>query len=100
MAAVLEPLGDKIIIEPIETSSVSKGGILLPDAARERTQRGVVIAAGPGRIGPIGDTIAISVSPGDEVIYAKYGGSEIKIDDVTYIILSERDIHCRVKADG
>lgn len=88
------PLHDKVIIKPEETKNVSKGGIVIPDDAVERTQRGIVVATGPGRLDSGGDYVGLYVSEGDYVLYAKYGGTEVKFEDgETYIILSERDIY-------
>lgn len=88
------PLHDKVIIKPEDTKSVTKGGIVIPDDAIERTQRGVVVAAGPGRLDANGNYVGLYVSEGDYVIYAKYGGTEVKFeDDEVFIILSERDIY-------
>lgn len=90
----IEPLYDKVVLRPEETQNVTKGGIVIPDDAVERTQRGHVVACGPGRLSTDGELIPIQVQPGDYVIYAKYGGSEIKFSDgETLIILSERDIY-------
>lgn len=88
------PLYDKVVIKPEETKNVTKGGIVIPEGAEERTQRGHVVAAGPGRVMSDGGCSGLFVGEGDYVIYAKYGGTEIKTDDgETFIILSERDIH-------
>ncbi len=92
MAVKLQPLADRLVVKPIEQDEVTKGGIVLPDTAKERPQEGRVIAAGPGRKSDDGKLIAMDVKVGDIVIYAKYGGTEIKIDDEELIILSERDI--------
>jgi len=96
----IDPLGDKVIIKPEETEAITKGGIHLPDNAVERTQRGHVVARGPGRVGPDGNYIPVGVDVGDYVIYAKYGGSEVTFEDgEKYIILSERDIHAVLSKD-
>jgi len=92
MAAKLQPLADRLVVKPVQKEEVTKGGIYLPDTAKEKPQEGEVIAVGPGRMTDEGKRIAMDVSVGDRVIYSKYGGSEIKIDDVEMIILRESDI--------
>ena len=92
MAAKLQPLADRLVVKPMQKEEVTKGGIYLPDTAKEKPQEGEVIAGGPGRMTDEGKRIAMDVAVGDRVIYSKYGGSEIKIDDVEMIILRESDI--------
>jgi len=92
MAVKLEPLADRLVVKPIEREEVTKGGILIPDTVKERPQEGEVIAAGPGRLTEEGKRIAMDVKVGDVVMYTKYGGTEIKIDDEDLIILRESDI--------
>jgi chaperonin GroES len=92
MAIKLQPLGDRLVVKPIAKEEVTKGGIYLPDTAKEKPQEGEIVAAGPGRMTDEGKRIAMEVKVGDRVIYSKYGGSEIKIDDVDMIILRESDI--------
>jgi len=92
MAIKLEPLADRLVVRPIEREEVTKGGIVLPDTAREKPQEGEVLAVGPGRLSEEGDRIAMDVKVGDIVIYARYGGTEIKVDDEELIILREGDI--------
>ena len=92
MAVKLQPLGDRIIVKPIEREEVTKGGIVLPDTAKEKPQEGKVIAVGPGRLSEDGKRIAMEVKVGDRVIYARYGGTEIKIEDEELVILRESDI--------
>jgi chaperonin GroES len=92
MAAKLQPLADRLVVKPIQKEEVTKGGIYLPDTAKEKPQEGEVIAVGPGRMTDDGKRIAMDVKVGDRVIYSKYGGSEIKVDDVEMIILRESDI--------
>ncbi len=92
MVVKLQPLADRLVVKPIEREEVTKGGIVLPDTARERPQEGKVIAVGPGRLSEDGKRIAMDVKVGDIVIYAKYGGTEIKIEDEELIILRESDI--------
>ena len=92
MAIKLEPLADRLVVRPIEREEVTKGGIVLPDTAKEKPQEGEVLAVGPGRLSEDGKRIAMDVKVGDIVIYAKYGGTEIKIDDEELLILSESNI--------
>jgi chaperonin GroES len=92
MVVKLQPLADRLVVKPIEKEEVTKGGIFLPDTAKEKPQEGEVVAVGPGRLSEDGKRIAMDVKKGDRVIYAKYGGSEIKIDDEELIILRESDI--------
>jgi chaperonin GroES len=92
MAAKLQPLADRIVVKPIQKEEMTKGGIYLPDTAKEKPQEGEVIAVGPGKIGEDGKRIPLEVKVGDRVIYAKYGGTEIKVDDVEMMILRESDI--------
>jgi len=88
----LQPLGDRIIVKPTPREEITKGGIVLPDTVQEKPQEGKVVAVGPGKMTDDGKRIAIDLKVGDTVIYAKYGGSEIKEDDEDLIILRESDI--------
>ena len=92
MALKLQPLADRLVVKPIQREEMTKGGIFLPDTAKEKPQEGEVVAIGPGRMTDEGKRIAMDIKVGDKVIYSKYGGSEIKIDDVEMIILRESDI--------
>jgi chaperonin GroES len=92
MAVKLEPLADRLVVKPIEREEVTKSGIVLPDTAKEKPQEGEVLAVGPGRLSEDGKRIAMDVKVGDIVIYAKYGGTEIKLDDEELMILRESDI--------
>jgi chaperonin GroES len=92
MAVKLQPLADRVVVRPIEREEQTKTGIYLPDTAKEKPQEGEVIAVGPGRKSEDGKVIAMDVKVGDIVIYAKYGGTEIKIDDEDLMILHESDI--------
>ncbi len=92
MASKLQPLGDRILVKPIEKEEKTKSGIYLPDTAKEKPQEGEVIAVGPGRYDEAGKRIPMDLKVGDTVIYAKYGGTEIKVDDVEMMILRESDI--------
>ena len=92
MAIKLEPLADRLVVKPIEKEEVTKGGIVLPDTAKEKPQEGEVLAVGPGRLSEDGKRIAMDVKVGDIVVYAKYGGTEIKVDEDELMILRESDI--------
>lgn len=89
----IRPLGDRVVIKPAEREEKTKGGIYLPDtASKERPMEGTVLAVGEGRLDDNGQRVAMNVQVGDKVLFAKYGGTEYKIDDVEYLILSEKDI--------
>ncbi|OGO52782.1 MAG: co-chaperone GroES [Chloroflexi bacterium RBG_16_68_14] len=92
----LIPLGDRLVIKPVVQEEVLASGIVIPDTAKEKPQQGEVLAAGPGRLDDEGKRIAMDVKVGDRVLYAKYGGQEIKIDREEYIVLSEKDVLCKV----
>jgi chaperonin GroES len=92
MAMKLEPLGDRVVVKPIPKEEVTKGGIVLPDTVKEKPQEGKVLAVGPGKMTDDGKRIAMDVKVGDVVIYAKYGGTELKEGDEELIILRESDI--------
>lgn len=92
MTRSFAPLGDRIVIKPIEQEEVTKSGLVLPDTAREKPQEGVVIAVGPGRLSDEGKRISVDVKVGDQVVYSKYAGTELKEDDVEYLIVRESDI--------
>ena len=92
MSVKLQPLADRLVVKPIEREEVTKGGIVLPDTAKEKPQEGEVVAVGPGRLSEDGKRITMDVKVGDIVVYAKYGGTDIKIDDEELIILRESDI--------
>jgi chaperonin GroES len=92
MAVKLQPLADRLVVKPIEREEVTKGGIVLPDTAKEKPQEGKVMAIGPGRLSEDGKRIAMDVKVGDIVIYSKYGGTEYKVDDEELVILRESDI--------
>ena len=81
MVSKIQPLADRVVVKPIEREEVTKGGIVLPDTIREKPQEGKVVAVGPGRLSEDGKRITMDVKVGDIVVYSKYGGTEIKIDD-------------------
>lgn len=88
----IRPLGDRVLVKPIEQEERTKGGIVLPDTAKEKPQMGEVIAVGTGRLLENGQRVPLEVKVGDRVIYAKYGGTEVKLNGVEYLILRESDI--------
>ncbi len=92
MAAKLQPLADRVLVKPIEKEEMTKSGIYLPDTVKEKPQEGKVLAVGPGKMTEDGKRIVMDLKVGDTVIYAKYGGTEIKVDDEELIILRESDI--------
>ena len=92
MAVKLQPMGDRLVVKPLQSEEKTKSGIYLPDTAKEKPQEGKVIAVGPGRMTDEGKRIAPDVEVGDIVLYTKYGGSEIKIDGEEFIIMRESDI--------
>jgi chaperonin GroES len=87
-----KPLGDRLIVEPIEQEGLTASGIILPETAKEKPMQGKVIATGPGGRKEDGSRIAMDVSTGDTVLYAKYGGTEVKLEDKKYLILRETDV--------
>jgi chaperonin GroES len=87
-----KPLGDRVIIQPEEAEHKTQSGIVLPDSAQEKPQTGVVISVGPGKVSDEGKTIAMNVKEGDIVIYAKYGGTELKVNNEEFLIIRENDI--------
>ncbi len=89
---MIKPLADRVVVEPIEEEVTTKGGIVLPDTAKEKPQRGKVIAVGSGKLLDNGERVPLEVKEGDIVVFAKYGGTEIEIEGNEYIILSERDL--------
>jgi chaperonin GroES len=91
-ATKIRPLGDRVVVKPIQKEEVTKSGIVLPDTAKEKPQRGQVVAVGPGRLTDDGKRLPMEVKVGDEVLFAKYAGTELKIDDEEFLILSEKDI--------
>jgi len=100
MAVKLKPLADRVLVRPIEREEVTKGGIVLPDTVKEKPQEGEVLAVGDGRLSEDGKRIPLDVKVGDIVIYTKYGGTEIKVEDEELIILRESDILAKKAKTG
>ena len=92
MVVKLKPMADRVLVKPIEREEVTRGGIVVPDTAKEKPQEGKVLAVGDGRLSEDGKRIPLDVKVGDIVIFAKYGGTEIKIDGEELVILRESDI--------
>lgn len=92
MSVKLKPLGDRVVVEPMEQEEKTASGIILPETAKEKPQKGVIIAAGPGRYGEEDERVPMDVKVGDHVLYAKYAGTEVKINDKKLLILKESDI--------
>jgi chaperonin GroES len=90
--AKLVPLGDRIVVLPADRETITASGIVLPDTAKEKPQEGTVIAVGPGKLLDTGDRVPPEIEQGARVLYSKYSGTEFKLDDKEYLILSERDV--------
>jgi chaperonin GroES len=88
----IQPLSDRILVEPVKDEETRKGGIIIPDSAKEKPQQGKVIAVGTGKLDDNGKLIPFHVKKGDRVLMPKYGGTEVKIDDVEYQIIREEDV--------
>ena len=91
-ATQLRPLGDRVVIKPTPREEMTKTGIVLPDTAKEKPQEGTIIAAGPGKLSEEGAREPMDVAVGDKVLYAKYAGTEFKVDGDEYLIVSQKDI--------
>lgn len=97
MALKFEPLGDRLVVKAVAKEEVTKGGIVIPDSAQEKSQEGEILAVGPGRMTEDGKRIAIELKVGDIIIYAKYGGMEIKVDNEELLLLDEGQILAKRK---
>ncbi len=91
-ATKLRPLGDRVVIKPTPREEMTKSGIVLPDTAKEKPQEGTILSAGPGRLNDDGKREAMDVKEGDKVLYAKYAGTEFKVDEEDLLIVSQKDI--------
>ena len=96
MARTFTPLGDRVLVKPAEREEQTKSGIFLPDTAQEKPQEGTIVEVGPGRVTEDGKRIPMDLKKGDLVLYAKYGGTEIKEEGEEYLLLTERDILAKV----
>ena len=92
VATKVKPLGDRVLIQPEDRETTTASGLVLPDTAKEKPQEGTVLAVGSGRVNDEGKTIALEIKEGDKVLYAKYAGTELRLDDEDYLIVSERDV--------
>ncbi|MEO0239506.1 MAG: co-chaperone GroES [candidate division WOR-3 bacterium] len=93
----LRPLADRVVIKRIEEEEVKKGGIIIPDTAKEKPQKGEVVAVGPGRLDEKGNRIPLEVKVGDKVLFSKYAGTEVKVGDEEYLVMREDDILCIIE---
>jgi chaperonin GroES len=94
----LKPLGDRVLVKRLEQEEVTKGGIIIPDSAKEKPMRGEVVAVGPGKIGEDGKHLAMHVVAGNLVLFNKYAGTEIKVDDEDLLVMREDDILAIIEA--
>lgn len=92
MAKKIRPVADRVVVKPMNREEVTRGGIVIPDTAKEKPQEGTVIAVGSGKLLDNGDRAAMEVREGDRVLFAKYGGTEFKLDGEEYLVLRESDI--------
>jgi chaperonin GroES len=92
MALKLKPLADRVVVEPVEQEEMTASGIYVPETAKEKPQEALVVAVGPGRLLDSGERAPMEVKEGDRVVFAKYAGTELKLDDTKYLILGEKDI--------
>ena len=88
----INPLADRVLVKPMDVTETVKGGIIIPDTAKEKPQEGEVVAVGKGRLNEKGDRVVLEVKKGDKVLFRKYSGTEINIDDEKYLILQENEI--------
>lgn len=94
----LRPLADRVVIKRIEEEEVRKGGIIIPDTAKEKPQKGEVVAVGPGRLDEKGNRIPLEVKVGDKVLFSKYAGTEVKVGDEEFLVMREDDILCIIES--
>ena len=92
----IQPLGDRIVVTALKQEEETASGIIIPDTVKEKPQQGEVVAVGPGKVDDGGKRVAIELSRGDRILYAKYAGTEIKLDGTDYIVLNEKDILARL----
>ena len=88
----IQPLGDRVLVKPVEQKETKRGGIIIPDTAKEKPQEGQVVAVGKGKMTEDGKLLPMDVKPGDRILYGKYSGNEIKIDDIEHLIMHQDDI--------
>jgi chaperonin GroES len=99
MAINLKPLGDRVVVEPIEQEEMTASGLVLPETAKEKPQKGTIVATGPGARDEDGKRVALDVSTGDVVLFAKYAGTEFKVDSKKLLILKESDLLAIVETE-
>lgn len=92
----IQPLGDRIVVTALKQEEETASGIIIPDTVKEKPQQGEVVAVGPGKVDDGGNRVPVDVSRGDRILYAKYAGTEIKLDGTDYIVLNEKDILARL----
>ncbi len=88
----ISPMADRIVVEPLEETETMRGGLYIPDTAKEKPQQGMVVAVGPGRLNDDGDRVPMEVKTGDRVLYGKYSGTEVSLDGTDYLIVKEGDV--------
>ena len=88
----IQPLGDRVLVKAVEAKEQKRGGIIIPDSAKEKPQEGLVVATGKGKTAEDGKVLPMDVKPGDKILYGKYSGSEVKIEDEEYLIMHQDDI--------
>jgi chaperonin GroES len=93
----LVPLADRLVITPLKQDEMTMSGLVIPDTAKEKPQQGEVVAVGPGRLDDAGKRVDMGLSVGDRILYAKYTGTDIKLDSVDYIVLNEKDVLCKLE---
>lgn len=93
----LIPLADRVVIVPLKQEEITASGLVIPDTAKEKPQQGEVVAVGPGRLDDNGKRVPMDIAVGDRILYAKYTGTDVKIDGQDYIVLNEKDILCKVE---
>ncbi|QLA18462.1 co-chaperone GroES [Desulfolutivibrio sulfoxidireducens] len=93
----LKPLGDRVLVKRLEEETVTKGGIIIPDTAKEKPMKGEIVAVGDGKLGEDGKRVKPNVKAGEMVLFNKYAGTEVKVEDVEYLIMREDDILCIIE---
>ncbi len=96
----IRPLNDRVLVIRVEDEQKTKGGIIIPDTAKEKPQKGRVVAVGPGKVGKHGKRVPLTVNVGDHVIFSKYAGTDIKIDDIEHLVMREEDILAVVASEN
>ena len=93
----LVPLSDRVVITPLKQEEMTTSGLVIPDTAKEKPQQGEVVAVGPGRLDDAGKRVVMDLAVGDRILYAKYTGTDIKLDNIEYIVLNEKDVLCKLE---